>query len=145
MSVAYRHKYEMKPRLTNRRWVLLGMGVGTALGLVPVFLPPPLGPLITWVCCGVFGGAVLPLMYLLSVLERGYKRVWWWAIGIGSVVGGIVGFVLGMNGEPLVDWAPAATGTCGLFAGFAVMEILIRRRDARILAEAEDDSTRGYS
>jgi MFS family permease len=115
------------------------MAVGTAVGAVPAFLPPPTGLILAWVCYGAFGGAAVPAVMLSSLPEKGHTRLWWYAIWIGCGLGSVIGFVVGLQRDELPDWAIVATCSCGFFAGYAVAEFLIRRRDRRLRVNDEED------
>lgn len=115
----------------DRRWVLLGMAMGTGVGALPAAVPDPVGSVLMWVCSGTFIGFVGPLLKLLVLLTPAGQKVWWWLSGCGAVIGGLVGAVLGLQGQQPPEWAIMATCTCGFFAGFAVVEVYLRRLDAR--------------
>lgn len=123
-----------RPVRPDRRWVLVGMAVGTALGALPGLIPAPVGPVLTWACYGTFVGVGGMVFLLHAPGGRTEHRVWWWLTGGGAVAGGLVGAVLGAQGRPVPAESVAATCTCGFFAGYAVAEAYLRRREARARA-----------
>lgn len=115
---------------TSRRWILLGMFLGTAIGVLPPILPKPVGPILTWACWGIFVGSAIPMLFLRAILKlKDGHKIWLGLCGIGALVGGAVGGVIGIADQPLPEAAIAGTCTVGFLAGYAIVEVLLRLRD----------------
>jgi hypothetical protein len=59
----------------------------------------------------------------------------WLLCRVGAAVGCLVGAVAGISGLALPEGSVVGTCTGGLFAGFAVVDMYLRRRDACRLRE----------
>jgi hypothetical protein len=133
----------------DRRWNLVGMLVGTTLGALPVIIPAPIGPALTFGSLGALVGFVVPLWKLHHWHEKMAPRTLWMICGGGAVVGALFGVFAWLMGLPLKpEQGLTATGTCGLLAGFAVVDTYLKRYDARrrqeeSLWDVESVATRG--
>jgi hypothetical protein len=81
------------------------------------------------------------VLILILLIDQN-KRAWWWMSGIGGAVGLVVGIVLAVRGDPPPKGAVALAGTCGFLAGFAVVEVYLRRLDARRRLQSSQSSKR---
>lgn len=131
----------------DRRWVLVGMAVGTALGGAAGLLDPPAGPVLLWGCAGAVGGFMFVAVKFLP-RTPGQHRWWWRLCWVAAAAGAAVGAVSGVAGGPPPEGTWIFGATAGLFAGYGVVEWMLRRLDARRAAEAAafgDGGRRGRS
>jgi hypothetical protein len=134
---------ETRFKPASRRWNLLGMAAGTALGALPAVIPSPAGPLIAWTCLGTLVGFMIPFLKLHHWHEQtGQKTLWWISAG-GALLGGLFGVAASIAGQPLkAEEGLAATCTCGLLAGFFIVDSYLKGVDAR---RREDERLWGHS
>jgi hypothetical protein len=123
----------------DRRWVLLGMALGTLLGLAVNMLPEPARYYVIWISLGAIVGLIAPSVMLFHALLHTSVRFWWWLSGIGCLCGIVIGVVAAALGTRLPEEFPgeslAITATVGFFGGFAVAECCLRLIDARKRAD----------
>jgi hypothetical protein len=116
----------------SRRWNLLGMAVGTALGALPAIIPPPVGALATWTCLGTLVGFMIPLLKLHHWHEQAGQKTLWRISAAGALIGGLFGAAASFAGQQMKpEEGLAATCTCGFLAGFFIVDSYLKNVDAR--------------
>ncbi len=124
--MARSHVGGFKP--ADRRWVLLGMGLGGLIGgMIPAVVQPPVEPVLLWVLLGGLAGFVLPSVHFLIPSD---PRGWWKVSMTGAGLGMLLGMIIGLRGDPLPREPPIYTATVGYLLGYAVVELYLRRVDA---------------
>jgi hypothetical protein len=122
----------------SRRWNLVGMAIGTGLGVLPAICPAPVGPEMTWVIIGTVFGFFAPFaIFVHGHFVKINQKVFWTVCQIGAEIGIVIGLILAFSGGALPKEALTITGTGGFFAGFAVSEMYLRRVDAKRREDAE--------
>jgi hypothetical protein len=116
----------------DRRWNLVGMAVGTTIGVLPALIPAPIGPILMWIVIGSAFGFFVPFFIFMhgAPADIDQKQFWRYCRIIGFI-GCLGGTIAGVAGVPLPPETIGWTGTAGFFVGFAFVDKSLRRSDAR--------------
>lgn len=116
----------------DRRWNLVGMAVGTTVGVLPALIPAPIGPILMWIVIGSACGFFVPFLIFMhgAPADLDQKQFWRYCRIIG-LIGCLGGITAGVAEVPLPPETFGLTGTAGFLVGFAFVDKYLRRSDAR--------------